>query len=501
MRSFMATLILVLSQWLLSAAHAQAPSVPPPTLTKDDRAVSGQLGAPGQPFSIRSTILSQTRRVNIALPASFESTGPARRYPVIIVFDGEYNFGLATAAAQYLAAAGQIPEALVVAVENVSGSPQDRVRDLTPPGLSVSGSSMHEGGDRFLDFLEKELLPALAQQFRAGAPCVLVGHSSGGILVTYAAATRSKAFPFIVSIDSPTNLQQGWLAQELTASAGKSTVALRYASLESRFGWSDKAWSALQTAAPAAWKLHREKLPHESHNTMGFLATYLGLREVFAEYSMLGAPDSPTSAALEYYRQFNEMHGLTLVPPRPLLARSIEDLLIEGNAARAQTALEMLIAGYGDTSRAAEFRAQIAEAAKLPPLTETVEDMLAAPMPTAEQLQAYLGEWEGTSRMNNNPPQPIRLRIEVKDGKVGGSFSNWPEPDFELVMPLQYLKIVPGGLHFGYMNGMRPRGMLVHEMVLHDGTLEGEMHMRGVNFKPPPSMKRPTIVFRLKKKK
>jgi predicted alpha/beta superfamily hydrolase len=420
---------------------------------------------------------------------------------VIIAFDGEYSFGQTVAAARYLAAAGQIPEALIIAVENISEDPRDRVRDLTPPGLSVSGSGQNEGGGRFLDFLEKELLPALARQFRAGAPNILIGHSSGAILVTYAAATRAKVFPFVVAIDAPTHHQQGWLSARVIEAAKKpASPFLRYASLEARFGWADKAWNALQSAVPEGWKLYRQKLEHETHNSMAFLATYLGLREVFADFSMLAAPDSPTSAALEHYRKYNAASGLALIPPRPLLSRVIEDFLIEGNARRAQEALDLLIAGYGDTPRASAIRAQIAEAAKLPQLDITVEDLLAAPKPSPQQMAEFLGEWNGEEQAGEAPAHALRLRLEVKDGVVQGAWINWPAPDVELVMPLQYLKIVEGGLHFGFLNGMRPRGMLVYEAALRNGRLEGEMHMRGVRFTPPRGMGKMKFHFWLEKK-
>lgn len=472
---------------LLSLGSAFALQAQAPVLERDaQRTVADTIGGDGAPYSIRSAILSETRRVNIATPPSFSQSAPSRRYPVFITFDGEYNFAQTIVAAKYLAEAGQVPEALVVAIENISNDPRDRVRDLTPPGLSVSGTSQNQGGDRFLDFIERELLPALAQQFRASAPCVLIGHSSGGVIVTYAAAARPKSFPFLVSIDAPVHLQDNWLVKRLTESAAERNAHyLRYVSLESRFGWSDKTWSALQSAAPPNWKLHREKFTHESHNSMGFLGTYIGLRELFADYSMLAAPDSPTSASLEHYRKFNEATGLALVPPRPLLSRTIEDLLMEGRADLAQKAFDTLTAGYGETPRAAQTRAQIAEAAKLPPLAETVEDLLKAPRPTAEQIAPFLGEWNGFSQFGDAPRHPMRLRIEIKDGVVGGATINWPAPDVEMVIPLQYLKVVEGGLHFGHMNGMRPRGMIVFEGVLRDGKLEGEAPFRGIRFTPP----------------
>lgn len=117
-----------------------------------------------------STILHETRRVRVALPASYARTGPERRYPVTIVLDGGSLLAPVETVSRELAANGQIPESIVVGIENT-----DRLRDLTPPGLSVSGSSLSEGGDRFLDFIEKELLPRIELRSRTGA----VAWSSG----------------------------------------------------------------------------------------------------------------------------------------------------------------------------------------------------------------------------------------------------------------------------------------------------------------------------------
>lgn len=83
--------------------------------------------------------------------------------------------------AEELSRNGLVPEMVIVAIANTNS-----LRDLTPPGISVSGSSLNEGGDKFLDFIEKELLPEVTRQLRGGPPYTFIGHSSGGILVTYA---------------------------------------------------------------------------------------------------------------------------------------------------------------------------------------------------------------------------------------------------------------------------------------------------------------------------
>ena len=491
-RLSMATAAALVCMNISSIAAAQEPR-----LVRDASADTAPVGA--VVHVLQSEILGEARRISVATPASYETSGPDRRYPVIIAFDGEYKHTAVIDAARYLAAEGQIPECLVVGVDNVAG-PTERVYDLTPPGLSVSGSDREQGGERFLDFLELELVPALARQFRAGPPNVLVGHSSGGVLATWAAATRPGAYPFVVAIDTPTNLDRGWLADRFIERAARAPVRfLRYASLESRFGWSDDHWAALLAAAPATWKLYREKLDHETHNSMKLLATYVGLREVFADYSMLAAPDSPTSAALEHYRKYNEASGLDLVPPRSLLERIIEDLLMEGRADLAGGALDALVDGYGDVPRVDDLHRRIAEAAALPPLEATVEDLLATPMPTADQIAPFLGEWRGeTGNRDRHDMKPAVLRLQINDGRAAGEWIVSPEPGVELVRPLQYLTVVDGGLHFGVMNGMRPRGMLVFEGVLRDDVLEGEMRMRGIRFEMPPGMSPPVISFTLR---
>jgi len=224
----------------------------------------------------------------------------------MVLVDGEYLLPTVAAVSDELARNGQIPESVIVAIENAGGademsSNQKRVYDLTPPGLSVSGSDLNQGGDRFLDFIEKELLPAVDRKFRIAAPRTFVGVSSGGVLATYVAATRS-TYSAVVSLDAPVNLGDNWLAKKLIARAGRGGSPVRYASLEAKFGWPDASWQTLLSTAPTSWKLYREKLQLEGHETMQMLGAYLGLRQVFSDYSRFSAPQSPTTSILPYYK-------------------------------------------------------------------------------------------------------------------------------------------------------------------------------------------------------
>ena len=469
----------------LPAITATALGQQPALVTEPDHAVPDSRRGERQSFRIASSILNETRRIHVALPASFRHSAPDRRYPVTVVLDGEASFGPAATVSDELSRNGQIPEAIVVAIENT-----DRLRDLTPPGLSVSGSSLTEGGDRFLDFIERELLPAVDRQFRGGAPRTFVGHSSGGVLVTYAAATRS-AFRGFVSLDAPIHLGEDWLAKKLTASARAAKAPVRYVSFDRRFGWPDAAWRALTAAAPATWRLHREKLGRqESHESLPMLGMYLGLREVFADYSMMAAPESPTTSILPYYAAVSASLGASVAPPRKLLMNVVDDLLMEGRGVAAGAAYRTLASSYGAPADSVALSSRIADAERQPPPTETVEGLLATPFPTPAQARSYLGDWIGDEWISPDEPRTNRqtLRIRVDNGRVIGETLYRDAPPGYGVRRWEYLRITPTGMTFGFMNGMRPRGVLLFEGVRKGDALTGTVRFGGINFVPPPEM-------------
>jgi putative esterase len=494
----------VLTGIVTSSASAQSQQTP--SLIADvDRTIPASRGSSAQSFQIASAILKETRRILIVLPASFSQSAPDRRYPVTVVVDGEYLIAPVAAVSDELCRNGQIPESVIVGIENIGGadwlfSNQKRVYDLTPPGLSVSGSSLNEGGDRFLDFIEQELLPAVDRQFRTAAPRAFVGVSSGGILATYVAATRS-TYRSVVSLDAPIHLGENWLAKKLMARSAAAPTPLRYASLEAKFGWPDEAWKTLVAGAPVSWKLYREKFQLEGHETLQMIGAYLGLQKVFSDYSRFSAPETPTTSILPYYAKVSAALGATVLPPKNLLQNVVEDLLMEGRGAAARDAYNTLVSGYGTPADSAKLLAGIAEVERRPPPTETVEGLLATPFPTPDEARAFIGDWVGDVWMGADEPRTgkLTLRIRVVDGRViGETIRRTPEGE-ERTQRWEYFKITPQGMTWGNMNGMRPRGLVLFEGKLERDTLTGTNRFGGIDFKRPDGSSPPPLRFSFKR--
>ena len=81
-----------------------------------------------------------------------------------------------------------MPEVILVAVVNT-----DRTRDLTPTKIADRPGETG-GADRFLDFFEKELIPAIESRYRTQKFRVFAGHSLGGLFALHALFTRPELF-------------------------------------------------------------------------------------------------------------------------------------------------------------------------------------------------------------------------------------------------------------------------------------------------------------------
>ncbi|UCJ19073.1 alpha/beta hydrolase [Pseudomonas sp. MM211] len=122
-------------------------------------------------------------------------------YPVIYLLDGNAYFPALHAAKR---AQERLRGSILVAIGYPSDTPLDferRAFDLSPPQSAERNTPPQGGQDLFLDFIEKRLMPRVAERFKVDQDQrSLVGHSFGGMFGIYTLFTRPALFQHVVAI-------------------------------------------------------------------------------------------------------------------------------------------------------------------------------------------------------------------------------------------------------------------------------------------------------------
>ena len=138
-------------------------------------------------IEIESRVLNQVRQLIVSLPQGY-SDSPNTRYPVMYLLDGEKQIAHTSGSASYLASGDSGEKMIIVGINNV-----ERFYDLTP-SQDDDRKEPTGGGEKLLDFIEKEVIPLINQQYRTVDYKIFTGHSLGGLMVLHALATRSELF-------------------------------------------------------------------------------------------------------------------------------------------------------------------------------------------------------------------------------------------------------------------------------------------------------------------
>ena len=141
---------------------------------------------------IESKILSETRELVVRLP-DYYLEDRDKTYTVIYKLDGQNRLWRYDHTLDVLRSVNMISDMIVVTIPNKRNM---RNRDLTPSHMfkNKSMEGPKGGGDRFLDFIEKELIPYIEATYRTNGQRIFAGHSRGGLLVMHSLITRPYLF-------------------------------------------------------------------------------------------------------------------------------------------------------------------------------------------------------------------------------------------------------------------------------------------------------------------
>jgi predicted alpha/beta superfamily hydrolase len=118
--------------------------------------------------TILSKYLNEKRAIEIQLPRSYEIESD-KNYPLMIVLDGDYMFNIVSGSVDYLSYWGDIPENLVVGINQKDTRFQDSsvFDNITHTPISSTAS--------FYDFIVNELIPYFSKNYRVSNFKVIVG--------------------------------------------------------------------------------------------------------------------------------------------------------------------------------------------------------------------------------------------------------------------------------------------------------------------------------------
>lgn len=120
----------------------------------------------------KSRKLNSTRQLKIKLPKDYDAESTLK-YPLIIVFDGDYLFGPVVGQTEFQTYFDEMPGCIVVGISQGSERPYDSLVD------EVTGLPF-ESGSRFFEFVGQELIPYLDGKYNTSKFRVAVGHNIMG---------------------------------------------------------------------------------------------------------------------------------------------------------------------------------------------------------------------------------------------------------------------------------------------------------------------------------
>jgi len=119
-----------------------------------------------------SNKLGESREITIGLPASYENN-PNKKYPILILLDGDYLFDPFFGAINYGAYWGDLPETIIIGIS------QNKNEERFDDSNYDESSNLPSGkGARFFEFIGGELLPYIEKKYRVAPFRIIAGHDT-----------------------------------------------------------------------------------------------------------------------------------------------------------------------------------------------------------------------------------------------------------------------------------------------------------------------------------
>ncbi len=238
----------------------------------------------GETFTVHSTRLNETRRINVYLPPVYVDS-PTVRLPVLYMPDGGIaeDFLHIAGLVQVSTGNGTMRPFILVGIENT-----ERRRDLTGPTDVASDKKIAPrvgGSAEFRDFIRGELMPAVRRRYRTTSETAIVGESLAGLFVIETFLLEPGLFDSYIAVDPSLWWNGGRLVSDAgprlrTPPIGQKTLYYT-TSREGDTTLARQLAGTLAASAAANVHWHYEAMPDETHATIFHPAALRAFRVVF----------------------------------------------------------------------------------------------------------------------------------------------------------------------------------------------------------------------------
>ncbi len=237
-----------------------------------------------QSFEIDSKILQQKRTILVSLPTGYEAN--KARYPVIYMLDGLIAISHAVGARDVLVKSANIPPTIIVGIKS-----EDRMMDFTPSSIELFKSS--GGADKFLSFIDLELIPLINAKYRTNAFKALEGHSMAGLFTAHALIKSPDLFDAYIITSPELGWNQGEINENLKLFLASSTALQK--DLYFAVGEQESSMikdqlsqfvSEIKNSSSNKIRIKHDVFEDESHMSVPLLANYHALKFIFSDLKL-----------------------------------------------------------------------------------------------------------------------------------------------------------------------------------------------------------------------
>ena len=231
--------------------------------------------------TILSKYLNEKRAIEIQLPRSYEIESN-KNYPLMIVLDGDYMFNIVSGSVDYLSYWGDVPENLVVGINQKDTRFQDSsvFDNITYTPISSTAS--------FYDFIINELIPYFSKNYRVSNFKVIVGQERTANFANFFLLKNNPQIRGVISISPKISENMNrYLNENLSKTNSKIVYTLSSSKrdFESIFKNASELTASLDSIENKNLRFESLIFDKENHYILPSVSVPKSIRSIYSMYS------------------------------------------------------------------------------------------------------------------------------------------------------------------------------------------------------------------------